>query len=327
MKVENTVVDFVKFPSLENTYRQKEIDYVVNGGHSNVGWIVTEKVHGANFSFWMTEVDGVVDIKCAKRTGFIKDDEKFFNYKPVLEKYRDNLIKLFYEMKESYDSTTTVLYGELFGGNIQSGMCYPLEQDFVGFDIKVDSGKGLYPINKVFALNVISDFGIPSIPVMGYAISLDGALEFNEYFTSKLIRDGFDGLEEHKESEGLVIEPVEPLFLNRSRVYFKKKTKRFLEKSGKPNVKHKAHQQKLTVEENAVLEETLCYLTESKFQSVVSKIGEVTIKDIGKVAGLMTKDMLEEVEKDMFTIPEGKTFMRVLQRHVQDFVKPILLTV
>lgn len=230
-------------------------------------------------------------------------------------------------MKESYDSTTTVLYGELFGGNIQSGMCYPLEQDFVGFDIKVDSGSGLYPINKVVTLNVISDFGIPSVPVMGYAASLNEALKFNEYFTSMLIRDGFDGLGEHKESEGLVIEPVDPLFLNHGRrVYFKKKTKRFLEKSGKPNVKHKVPKPQLTIEENAILEDALAYLTESKFQSVVSKIGEVTIKDIGKVSGLMTKDMLEEVEKDMLAIPDSKTFKRVLQRQVQDFVKPILLT-
>ena len=28
------------------------------------------------------------------------------------------------------------MYGELYGGNIQGGMAYPLEQDFAGFDIK-----------------------------------------------------------------------------------------------------------------------------------------------------------------------------------------------
>ena len=46
---------FNKFPSLENTYRQKEIDEIVNQGLADQGYIVTEKVHGANFSFIITE--------------------------------------------------------------------------------------------------------------------------------------------------------------------------------------------------------------------------------------------------------------------------------
>ena len=88
-------LDFTKFPSLENTYRQKEIDKIQSMTIKDK-WVVTEKVHGANFSFWMTEehlsVEGIglcsaVVIKCAKRSGWIEDDEKFFNYKPVLEKY------------------------------------------------------------------------------------------------------------------------------------------------------------------------------------------------------------------------------------------------
>ena len=37
---------FNKFPSLENTYRQKEIDQIVNQGLADQGYIVTEKVHG-----------------------------------------------------------------------------------------------------------------------------------------------------------------------------------------------------------------------------------------------------------------------------------------
>ena len=97
-------LDFTKFPSLENTYRQKEIDKIQSMKIRDK-WVVTEKVHGANFSFWMTEehlsVEGIglcstVVIKCAKRSGWIEDDEKFFNYQPVLEKYRDSLERLYY---------------------------------------------------------------------------------------------------------------------------------------------------------------------------------------------------------------------------------------
>ena len=44
--------EFTKFPSLENTYRQKEIDKIVMMEIKDQ-WVVTEKVHGANFSFWV----------------------------------------------------------------------------------------------------------------------------------------------------------------------------------------------------------------------------------------------------------------------------------
>lgn len=86
---------FTKFPSLENTYRQKEIDKIVMMEIKDQ-WVVTEKVHGANFSFWVyKDVDTKeIDIKCAKRSGWIEEDEKFFNYKSVLEKYRPMLEKL-----------------------------------------------------------------------------------------------------------------------------------------------------------------------------------------------------------------------------------------
>ena len=60
--------EFTKFPSLENTYRQKEIDKIVMMEIKDQ-WVVTEKVHGANFSFWVYKnvETKEIDIKCAKR--------------------------------------------------------------------------------------------------------------------------------------------------------------------------------------------------------------------------------------------------------------------
>ena len=67
------------------------------------------------------------------------------------------------------------------------------------------------------------------------------------------------------------------------------------------------------------------YITEPRYSAVTSKIGEVTIKDIGKVMGFMTKDILEDMEKDSLIIPENKKFMKLLQQEVQNFIRPILL--
>lgn len=328
----NLINDFKKFPSLENTYQTKLIHLVEDLGFDKQDYIVTEKVHGANFSFWLSEevlsVEGIglcstVVVNCAKRSGWIADDEKFFNYKPVLSKYRDRLEKLYYRLVGLYDCTDVVVYGELFGGNIQNGMCYPEDQDFVAFDLCINSNGHFTPLSKKSAFEILKEFDLPIVPVLGVYDSLQEALNFNEYFESKLISDNFKGVNEHKESEGVVIEPVNPCwFPNGGRVYFKKKTKRFLEKGGN---KIKKVPEELSKELEEVLTEVFEYINESRFNSVVSKIGEVNIKDIGKVMGLMTQDILIDARKDGIDTPENKKFMKLLQTEVQNFIRPILL--
>mgnify|MGYP003604030369 CR=1 FL=1 len=318
---------FTKFPSLENTYRQKEIDKIQSMMIKDK-WVVTEKVHGANFSFWMTEehlsVEGIglcstVVIKCAKRSGWIEDDEKFFNYQPVLEKYRDSLERLYYHLSGTHACNEVVVFGELYGGNIQSGMCYKDDQDFIAFDMKIDD----VSVDKLAMFNDLKTCEIPCVPLLGKFDTLQEALNFNESFDSLLMKEGFSGEEKHKEAEGVVIEPVTPSwFPNGSRVYFKKKTKRFLEKGG--NKIHKPVEN-LPKELEGVLTQAFEYINEPRFNAVVSKIGEVTIKDIGKVMGFMTKDILEDMEKDSLIIPENKKFMKLLQQEVQNFIRPILL--
>ena len=324
--------EFTKFPSLENTYRQKEIDKIVMMEIKDQ-WVVTEKVHGANFSFWVYKnvETKEIDIKCAKRSGWIEEGEKFFNYKSVLEKYRPTLEKLRGDVLDNF-----VIYGELFGGNIQSGMCYSLEQDFVAFDMRWinEDGSLGWTLDKLTMLTLKDDYNLPVTPLIGVYDTFEEALAVEESFTSKLIRQDFDGKEGHKETEGIVIEPNNAVYEpNGSRVYLKKKTKRFLEKGGKPNIKHKVP----VLLQEAVqlkLDEALLFLNNNRFDSVVSKIGEVSIKDIGKVMGLLTQDIVVDMEKDLEqsvdlwfeTKGEKQLFMKNLQKVVQDFVKPILLS-
>lgn len=323
---------FTKFPSLENTYRQKEIDKIIMMDIKDK-WVVTEKVHGANFSFWVyKDLESCnIEIKCAKRSGWIEDGEKFFNYKLVLDKYRPMLENLRNDLLDDF-----VIYGEMYGGNIQGGMCYKLEQDFVAFDMRwINSDESLsLPLDKLTTLTLWNDYSIPVTPLIGVYDSFEEALAIEESFTSKLIREDFNGEEEHKEAEGVVIEPDTAVYeQNGSRVYLKKKTKRFLEKGGKPNIKHKLPvvlQESVKVK----LEEALGFLNRNRFESVVSKIGDVSIKDIGKVMGLLTQDIVVDMEKDLEqdvdswfeTKGEKQLFMKNLQKTAQDFVKPILLS-
>ena len=54
-------VEFIKFPSLENTYREKEISRIAEQGLDQQKYIVTEKVHGAHFDFYVS-YDESVDV-------------------------------------------------------------------------------------------------------------------------------------------------------------------------------------------------------------------------------------------------------------------------
>ena len=68
----------------------------------------------------------VVSVIPAKRSGYIHSDEKFYNHRPVYEKYVDkvgNLALCLLKDKNMSDGVVTV-YGELYGGNIQGGMAY-----------------------------------------------------------------------------------------------------------------------------------------------------------------------------------------------------------
>lgn len=118
----------------------------------------------------------------------------------------------------------------------------------------------------------------------------------------------------------MVIEPVEPnWFNNGSRIYFKNKTEGFSEKKRKPK-EHMVFE--LSDEESELMNELLTYNTTQRVSNVISKIGQVTNKDFGKILGLTTQDLLEEftkeTEQDPKQIAESnwKAFLKLLQSEV-----------
>ena len=123
-------MNFHKFPSLENHYREKFVDMVRIHAPSDE-FVATEKIHGANFSFW---TDGV-NVLPAKRSGFIKEDESFYGCGEVVHHYIPKVLSVFKDVLiDRPDTTSMVIYGELYGQGIQKEINYG-EKDFVAFDI------------------------------------------------------------------------------------------------------------------------------------------------------------------------------------------------
>lgn len=296
-------MEFKKFSSLENTYRDATVAKVQYEGKDGGLWIATEKLHGANFSFWC---DGT-EVKVASRSQFV--DGTFYNCQAVINKYQDQIMQLWLNESMGDDRTLVVVYGELLGGNIQKEVEYG-DKDFKAFDVFVNGS----PINKALAQEGCLEVGIPFVPVIHVGTFAECLALPN---TFKSILTPTDYIEENT-SEGLVIEPVTPAWFNNgSRIYFKNKTPAFSERQAKPKQVFE-----LSEQESDLLNGMLEYNTSQRVSNVISKIGTVTNKDFGKILGLTTQDILEDFTKDTDRDPKveaqdnWKQFLKLFQGEV-----------
>lgn len=333
---------FKTYNSIENAYQARIIDQIRLQGFEKEIFIVQEKVHGANFSFFTNGNE----IKIAKRTAFIEKEEKFYNAHQILERYRKNVIEVFEKVKTIYpDIETVVIYGELFGGGykhrevdsvkdaikVQKGVEYAPYNEFYAFDIKLNGTTYLDTdlVNQIFDE---TGFFYAKILFQG---TLEEALKFPNVFNSKI--PAWLGLPEIENNicEGTIIKTLKTKYFgNGSRVILKNKNEKWTEKS-KMVRKDRPVQKEVRFSENAqnIWNEISKYATLNRLNNVISKIGEFEPKMIGKVIGLFSKDILEDFEKDFpraFIIIEKEEQKRInkkLNSLVIDVVKEELMTV
>ena len=105
----NTPIKFMKFPKIyENSGEFK--------APKKLTWVATEKIDGSNFSVYS---DGNIT-KFAKRTGFLSDDEWFYNYQLIAFQLSKKAQKVFSKLNSNPQLKLPlkfiVIYGELCGG-------------------------------------------------------------------------------------------------------------------------------------------------------------------------------------------------------------------
>ena len=102
---------FKKYNSIENTYREEFLNRIQGHGFWNDEYVVQEKVHGANLSFWTT--DGVT-FQAGKRTARLGETEKFYNFRSVLVKLQPKLENIWKALQKIRpDLTQLTIFGEL----------------------------------------------------------------------------------------------------------------------------------------------------------------------------------------------------------------------
>jgi len=300
-------MDFKKYASIENSDRAEIIEKIKEQGFYDLEYIVQEKVHGANACFI---TDGM-QVVSAKRTGLVTSDEKFYNIETVQEKYTPKILLLYNIIVERFEDISQIaVYGELFGGlyphpevkkkpdavRLQKGIYYSPDNEFYAFDILINSNQYLNTdtVNELFEA---AGFIYAKTLFRG---SLEECLKYPNKFQSQISR--WLGLPQFEDNicEGVVIRPVEPCFFgNHARVMLKNKNEKWEEKSYQKKRKP-IEKEEVAFSEAAqnLMEEVARYITENRLNNVISKIGEVTQKESGKILGLLGKDSLEDFLKD-----------------------------
>lgn len=334
---------FKTYNSIENAYQARVIDQIRLQGFGDEVFIVQEKVHGANFSFF---TDGK-EIKIAKRTAFIEKGEKFYNAHQILERYRKNVISAFEKVKTMYpDVETVVIYGELFGGGyrhkevepvkdavtVQKGIEYAPYNEFYAFDIKLN---GVTYLDTDLVNLIFEETGFFYAKIL-FQGTLDEALKFPNAFDSKI--PAWLGLPEleNNSCEGTIIKTLKTKYFgNGSRVILKNKNEKWIEKSRVIRKQDKTVKKTVNFSEKAqdIWDEIQKYVTVNRLNNVISKTGEFEPKMMGKVIGLLAQDILEDFEKDfpeVFTTIEKEEQKRINKKMnslVIDLVKEELMTV
>lgn len=317
---------FKKYSSIENSYRQKEVNSIQIHFPKET-FIVTEKIHGANFSFHVNS-EGV---RCAKRTAFIGEDALagFYSSDVVYNRYKESAKKVYQEfIKDNPDIVSVSIYGELFGGSyphpdvekldvkrVQKKVYYNNDVDFLMFDIYVtfSSGNGEFvDMNYLPYIEEITEF--KNVPVL-FKGTLAECLEYENEYPSKV--PSMYGLPEIEGNtcEGNVIKPIDHcVFPNGSRVILKNKNASFREKAEMKQIKipdplpeHVIRLQK----------EGYKYITDNRLSNVLSKYGTVDQKEFGKLLGALSKDVIEDFIKDF---PEFSELDKKEQRQVTRFI-------
>ncbi len=242
-------INFTAYEKIAEDASRWQMDEASARLFAKTEWVVTEKVHGANFCF---VTDGVT-VRCAKRKRLLGEGESFFHYERVLNSVQEQIQAAFFLAKAHHPTTKSVMiYGELFGGGyphpdikadpnvqlVQTGVYYSPTIDFYAFDIALDHhsdngaserhyldyDQALQIFQKVQLFHAQPLFVGKWNDANGYPIGFDSTIP-------ALL--GLPPLSQPNPAEGIIIKPVKSFYIEtkkgRIRPIIKKKIAAFAE--------------------------------------------------------------------------------------------------
>lgn len=297
--------NFKQYSSIENSYNDKYMSKI----DKNAIYVVTEKIHGSNFSVIINS-NG---IKYATKDGVLESDKYFYNYIYTMKNLEDVYTKVYNYLKSEYNCDTVQIIGEFAGGGyphpetehlfdknyklVQNEVFYASFNFHYIFDIMID---GEY-IDYVKLQKICSDFDLLySFPLfMG---TLDECLALDINVNSNLANILMSDYPIHPNiKEGNVIRPLfETKLPNGDRVIIKHKNEKFSEISKEIDTvllsKIKGDFMDTHVEE--LFLEISKYVTINRLNNVLSHLDEKQKSNINLVLGKFASDVVKDFSKD-----------------------------
>lgn len=302
-------MDFKKYTSIENSYREAYIEKVRESlnflGCPNMLFSVSEKVDGCNTS---VITDGSGQIMTGKRGSVLAPEDKFYGFQDFAERIlKGGVIGIMEQLNKKNNIKQIQVFGEFFGGGyegykstvpkIQKGIQYCPDHQFYAFDILVSDGEKSIYLGVDECNSLFEEFGFFYNKEL-FRGTLDECLAYDPIFISTIgERLGYPRLENNY-AEGVVIKPIEDIrFANGERIIIKNKNPKFneFEKSEK--------KEKVQVEHSDTCNELVSvigqYVTEARINNVVSHLGELEMpKQMGLLIKEFSADTLDEFTKD-----------------------------
>lgn len=329
---EEKPVNFIKYVSIENSYRERFIQKIREEGLDGGTWIATNKIHGANFQVCADSTH----VKFAKRSGFIEEKENFYGLHTSLKPMKSFLVDRIKRMQNYFGATINV-YFELFGGGyshpdvrpsnvpmIQKGVFYTPNIDIRVLDVVLDFDEYL-DFDEM--MQIVSHFDLRPIRVMNRG-TFDEMLALDSTFDDPTYLDyGLPKIEGNI-SEGFVIRPNKTVFTRRGeRVILKNKNEKFAEKSRAP----RKDRQPSVIPENikAIYEDLVNAVTENRLRNILSHGDTFGQKDFGKLQGMMMQDIIKEEGDALNELDkhEVKQVKNLLNKDIADLIRPNFLNI
>ena len=192
-------------------------------------------------------------------------------------------------------------------------------------------------IGVLDGLEMFEQFSIPAVPILGIGsfeemlqIKNDSLTQIPFYHKMPLIpEERFKGMwgDPINMIEGAVIAPDTPAYFGSgSFVSLKSKNPRFTEKN---KVKVAQAPVKLTDEQQVVYDDMLANVTENRLRNVLSKFGQVTQKDFGKLLGQMNGDVIQDHMLDnpgsgleALEKKDRKLITKLINKNIADLIRP-----
>jgi len=211
-------ISYEKIPEHINQWNLTKSDY---RNFKKTDWVVTEKIHGANFGI---VTDGL-EVRFAKRKEFLDSEEDFFGYHLLRDKLVLQAEEIFNILQVEKNNLQKIfIYGELFGGEyphpevnpvsgvqaIQTGVYYSPDIKYCGFDIAVIEN-GNYD-EKVYldysiALQLFEKVRIMAAKPL-FIGKYEDATAYNIEFESTIPAIlNLPQLQENNKAEGIIIKP------------------------------------------------------------------------------------------------------------------------